>query len=769
MADHALTLDTFNLIGPHPSGAVVDTKAAGSDMGNAEAIAEEIDSFLVDAALERISSYGDRTPGFRIAITGLPAAVTAAEVDLLQVVMRANAAKTTRASLVWAPPQGQLPVALDLFTVVMERDYSDGWDFDETPGEISRYFSLSFKGPAFVRSLTATTVSIPAPAGTPPDVTTMSIVGSTANWTTDTELSPAAGAEKISNPGFESNLTGWTINYGTVTRDTSTPIVGSGSAYVAHDSEMQTTFALAVGQAGRQLRIKTTYKAKINFPGAVFPGSERVWGQTRVKWFDSNGVLISDTPTMTTGATAHGVTKTLDLLVTAPANAVTGALVCWVGYLEWTAYVPGGGTGTANSGMGAIPASYGGFLVDSVSTTLVAANIASPGPTLSGGIAGYYTRTALLGNIAEPAEIKHTRASLAQAVGAKKYLGIGYTKTGGGFDSYFVTINGIDAGGAMTTDDTIWVAIPAGVTTISTIAVRRTFYAAAGAVCSFTIASVKISTEPSLVASAGLQALRTLPIDSGVRTPGSIHLSCASGTLGSVIVASRRTPNMASPDLRAKLTSGVSSTADTACVSGYKSALTTLHPFGIAAGGVTPGTHELLARIKPPSGGLTSIPITVTLASKMGGNTIGDTITRSIDAVVDGTTNWQIVSLGDWMLPSVVMAAAGQVAITMQTALSSTQIDDAWHFPIDPDEGEVLRVEAGTATHLWADQPTPAAPLPAVWLGTSADKSNAYGAVNMPSYGEHTLTPPEVTLYVVAGAPAAVEATYFAQWGWNAQ
>jgi hypothetical protein len=769
MADESLTLDGFNLIGLHSSGAVVSTKAAGSDMGNPEAITEEIDSFLTDAALERINSYGDRTPTFRIKIKGLPAQVTAAEVDLLQVVMRANAAKTTRATLVWTPPQGQTPVALDLFTVVMERDYADGWDFDETPGEISRYFSMTFKGPAFVRSLTTTTVSIPAPSPTPPDVTTMAIVGSTANWSTEVELSAAAGAEKVTNPGFESNLTGWTVNYGTVNRDTATPITGTASAYVAHDSEMQTTFALAAGQAGRQLRIKTTYKAKINFPGGYpYPGSERVWGQTRIKWFDAGGVLISDTPTMTTGATAHGVTKTLDTVVTAPANAVTGALVCWVGYLEWKVNVAGGGTATANSGMIPMAPSDGGFLVDTVSATLVAANITSPGPNLSGGIAGYYSRSAL-GNISEPSEIKHSRVSLSQAVGTKKYMAIGYALTGGGFNSFFVTINGIDAGGVMTTDDTIWVEIPAGVTTINSLTVRRTFFAAAGAVCSFTITSVKISTEPSLVASAGLQALRTLPIDSGVRTPGSIHLSCASGSLGSVIIASRRTPNMASPDLRAKLTSGVSATADAACVSGYRSTLTTLHPFAITAGGITPGTHELVARIKPPTASLSSIPITVTLASKMGGNVISNVETRTIDAVVDGTTNWQMVTLGDWMLPSVVMATTGQVAITMQTGLASTQIDEAWHFPIDPEEGEILRVEAGAATHLWADQPTPAAPLPAVWLGTNADKSNAYGAINMASYAEHQLAPPDVTLYVVTGAPAAVDATYFAQWGWNAQ
>lgn len=768
MAGETLTLGGFNLVGPHPSGARVETMSEGATLGNPAAISETIESFLVDASLERVTGYGNREPSFRVRITGNKSQVAAAENDLLGVVMAANETRLARTVLTWAPPDGAA-VACDVFTVTMERDHSDGWDTFEVTPETVRHFELSFKTPAFVRSLSPVTVSVPAPSGTPPTVTTMPIVGATTGWTTTAELSAAAGAEKVTNPGFESNLSGWTINYGTVSRDTATPITGTASAYVAHDSETQTSFTLAAGQAGRQLRIKTTYTAKINFPGALYPGSERVWGQTRIKWFDASGVLISDTATMTTGATAHGVTKTLDLLVTAPSNAATGALVCMVGYLEWTALLPGGGTGTANSGMGSIPASYGGFLVDDVSATLVAANIVSPGPALSGGIAGYYTRAVLLGNISEPSEIKHVRTGLSQAVGTSKYLMVGYTKTGGAYDSYFVAINGTNATLVSQTDDTIWAEIPTGVTTINSLSLKRTFFTPAGGVTSFTVTGVKISTEPSLVASGGLQAFRQLPVASGVRTPGSLRLSCASGSLGSVIVASRRTPGMASPDMRSKLTAGVSPTVDAACVSGFKSTLTTLHQFGISAGGLTVGTYELLARIKPPSSGLTTIPVTVTLAAKMGGTTIGSTTTRTINVPVDGTTGWQIVSLGDWLLPPVTMAAAGQVAITLQTSLASTLIDEAWHFPVDPDEGEVLRLEAGAATMVWSDQPTPATPLPAVWVGTAADKSDAVGAVKIASYGGHTFTPPATTLFVVASAPAAVEASYYPQWGWNAQ
>lgn len=767
MAGETLTLGGFNLVGPHPLGARVETMSDGSTLGNPDAISETIESFLVDATLDRVTGYGNRTPSFRVRISGTKSLVTAAENELLAVVMAANETRSTRTVLTWSPPDG-LPVALDVFTVTMERDHSDGWDFFETTPETVRHFELTFKTPAFMRSVSETTVSVPAPPAATPTVTDYpSAVSSTSNWAAASVPALSAAGNRVVNGTFESNLGSWTVTAGTAvqTADAAAKITGSGSGFVHRDSVILQNITLASSETGRQFKLAASVRGWASDSWRAVANTSLHAAKYRIAagWRDASGSLIR-TDIITEAWLTHGTLATPVVYGTAPAGAASVDLRLETSQLFWNVSY-GGSFYPMWSDATSPPANYGGIIYDNVTLSLAAAPTASIGPTLDAGIKLAYTRNS--DGVAESVTLTATRNSLSIAVSTPRYLKVGYTRSGGNAWSHAVKLNGTAAIILSATDTEAWVAVPASITTtVTSVEVTSTVTAAPSASAILRITSIKTSTSPTELPLGGKQALQTIPVNSGVRTPGSLHLSCATGTLGEVIVYSRRTPGMASPDLRSKTISGGTETVDTACVSGKRSPLTTAHLYGINAGGMVTGTHEIVARIKPPSGA-TSVPVTVTATSRVGAGDVGTATTRTLNVPVSGAV-WQTLSLGDWLLPAVSLNNAGQVRIQLQTSLASTEIDEAWVFNIDPDEGEVLRVRTGAATHLWMDQPSASNLLPAVWVGTAADRSDAHGAAPVLSFGTHRLTPPAVNLFVISEAPAAVEARYYPQWGWNA-
>lgn len=250
------------------------------------------------------------------------------------------------------------------------------------------------------------------------------------------------------------------------------------------------------------------------------------------------------------------------------------------------------------------------------------------------------------------------------------------------------------------------------------------------------IADISRSTAPRDGGVTGRQSSRTVEIAGSVRTPASLAIQSAAGTLGlgQVLIHVRDlAASPMTPNLRAKRTTGPTATADSVTVSGLRSDLTQLHVFTLPASQIGTGRYVLYAMVRAtPSAGVRTI--TWSARWKMGSATSSDLASGSATALLQGADAagfpWSLVRLGNVPLPLRGMGPAGSVLIRMQ-ADTACEIDEAW--ACDLTNGRLVVINCGDgpafaggpAARLLIDAPTIATGgLPGLRAGTAADDSD---------------------------------------------
>jgi len=264
--------------------------------------------------------------------------------------------------------------------------------------------------------------------------------------------------------------------------------------------------------------------------------------------------------------------------------------------------------------------------------------------------------------------------------------------------------------------------------------------------------------------SSTMQSARTLSVAGSARTQGSLALEDEDNALGTALIYTcPPTGGMMQPPLRALLSSGPTPTPDATAVSGFRSDLSSTHTFDLPPDAVVPGGHLLLARIWPQDPGTNVINWTAEgyLPGRVLPGYESGTTSFDVDESITDADAAMVVILGAANLPVRRLGPGAFVRINVNSP-DDIDLDEVWAFNIET--GRLTWVECGEGTpvgpyysnRLWIDAATIADPVPTVWLGSEADRSDAFHAADeMKSFGVHEFTPPEVNVFTVTtNAPA---------------
>lgn len=342
-----------------------------------------------------------------------------------------------------------------------------------------------------------------------------------------------------------------------------------------------------------------------------------------------------------------------------------------------------------------------------------------------------------------------------------------------------VLLNGVQADPVAVNSDYAWYAF-AGPTLESVhVEIDGTFtrgYVPGGA--SLTVRDISLSDQTRNVATP-LQQGATVQLQGSARSQGSLFLDAGddAGTeVGDVIVYTTTDLNAmqppCSPYLDTEVTTGTTAT-DVTAVSGQA---TTLSPgeavtYTIPATAITPGPYLVLARVRA---GASDSNIRVLT---WGADVVDpDHPSGQISAEGDDWPNWMVVVLGIVTLPRVLRGPAGTVQIYLNNSSVSggghnILVDEVWLFNMvtgrlslrmTDDIAFFAPVPWETPSRVWLDAPSAGVPVPRVWFGTVADRSDAWCAANIDAIGNHELVPPSVNLFVVtSGIPVQVSGSYY--------
>lgn len=278
---------------------------------------------------------------------------------------------------------------------------------------------------------------------------------------------------------------------------------------------------------------------------------------------------------------------------------------------------------------------------------------------------------------------------------------------------------------------------------------------------------VKTNQAPSV--STARQSLRSIAARGAVRAPATLAISSAAA-LGDVIVYTH--PDLGDgyqPACR-RYMGGATQTDDTAIVSGKYSDLGSTYA-DVPASTLAPGGYLVMVRVRTVSG-TASGNITARAELRVGSSTheasqAVETSTR----VTDLTSAYRLVAVGGLMLPParVPSNSSAVVRISFPSTMGA-RLDELWLFRMT--DGGALSVLNGVGRkNVWLDAPTPAAPLPGMYVGDAADRADAVHAGAIASaWGSHQFRPPQTQVFVVtAGAlNPDVSARYFPRWHSNA-
>ena len=255
---------------------------------------------------------------------------------------------------------------------------------------------------------------------------------------------------------------------------------------------------------------------------------------------------------------------------------------------------------------------------------------------------------------------------------------------------------------------------------------------------------------------SGRESQRYIEVTGSARTPASIAIEHATAALGDVLVYT--SPELATgytPALRNFITSNPNGTTGPGAtgVSGFISTGDNNIVFDVPASSLPAGPHLLMA---PLSGYSVS---TIKVSTLIGSTVVNEQI------LTPPTTSTGLVPLAVVNLPTVSYPAgsSAKVRITLKGNTPLFQFDELWSFYMG-EGAELTQVSCGTGTpasggaanRLFLDAPNiNNGGLPAIYMGTAANRSDAYRPTTITSWGSHKFCPPQTRLFVVTTGAAS--------------
>lgn len=301
--------------------------------------------------------------------------------------------------------------------------------------------------------------------------------------------------------------------------------------------------------------------------------------------------------------------------------------------------------------------------------------------------------------------------------------------------------------------------------------------------------NIVASNQPPGASSTGRETLRVLTIRGSARTEGRLQVMHETDTLGDVAIYSR--PGLGvggTPDMKRWRVSGGTMTPNTSTASGSFETLTvgegTATVFHVPADSLPRGGYLAYARVGSASGTI-SRSVSLSAATLVGSTPYGkQTITSDVRSLVTSIPSWTLVPIGELVLPptDVPDGSTANVELKLWASGSDTQFDELLLFYAG--EGSALTiVRAGNnnsgpvlgSAHnrLFLDTPTLDRPEHAIWVGTTADRSDAFFAGELTDgWGVHPLEAGEAMFFVFNGGKATnpgLTVAHRPHWWLNAQ
>jgi hypothetical protein len=294
------------------------------------------------------------------------------------------------------------------------------------------------------------------------------------------------------------------------------------------------------------------------------------------------------------------------------------------------------------------------------------------------------------------------------------------------------------------------------------------------------------------VNSIARQSLRAVPVGGSARTQGSLAISHPTNGLGKVLLLT--TPALATgftPDLMKWCTDSTDTDSDS--ISGKVKAFGNTSapiPFEFAAALIPSGGFQLIG-VMETGDALDDgerAEIQVTASTKVGGVTISEAEHQQ-RIPTTGNDVFDLVDCGSITLPTTDVPAGSAAIVRLEIALADTEgiitgsfnarFQEFFLIPLTGDTalsildcGGTGAATLGTANNrLWLDSATLATRNPSAWMGTQADRTDAYHATWDPDWvvgrwQPLSLQPPEVLLFMAntGGTNAAADLTYTKSW-----
>lgn len=273
-----------------------------------------------------------------------------------------------------------------------------------------------------------------------------------------------------------------------------------------------------------------------------------------------------------------------------------------------------------------------------------------------------------------------------------------------------------------------------------------------------------------------LQTNPVIPVGGTQRTPASLSVSSSSGLGFTVVHTSPDDGNAYSPAMRPWRARGNTVVADSTCISGFREKI---HPdvvaFEIPAANVPADGYTL--------GGWMKANATGSVRIFWATHTIVDGEIRGVvlsDAPITFTAGvWQFVEFPELLtLPTVAVKSASDALVHVSLQRNpdplvtvEVELDELWLFR--EGEGSALTIiDTGDKTSLWVDSASSDSAVPEVWIGNSADQSDAHhpGGYRIIARGQHDFTPPASRVYVASstGLDPVLRLTHHNRWHTNA-
>lgn len=390
-------------------------------------------------------------------------------------------------------------------------------------------------------------------------------------------------------------------------------------------------------------------------------------------------------------------------------------------------------------------------------------------PTTSGGAVRETVALSGNQNASRAVTLQLLRTGAVTGLDTTPYLQLDMAVTGAVVNSWSVLADTVPLTKVGQVGSVSYWQMPVGVTSLTTLmVVAQGVGKVVGGTAQLAIADVSKTDTVGGVGSRK-QLTRSLAVGGSVKTSGSIKVASPSTTpLGTVLVYTQPDNGMGyNPGLRQYRTAGNTQSAQATAVSGFREPLSpTVLNFGLPANVVPEASYAVVARLFATAVG------TGTVSGAVGTGSAG------VNAAYGANVTWAVANtyvwanLGMLSFPYLALPDESQVGsfVTMfGSGVAGLALDEV--YLLDVTHGDYSLINCGaTATRLSLDAPDAGSKnRPAVYLGTTDDRSDAYGADGLTqvlSLGDHDLDPEGSVLFTVTDNVnnAAVSASFYQRW-----